>query len=395
MQDQQLRLDQPRRRNGPGEVAGTNQETTRVITPTMAAYQHDQKLVPASSFRSDSPNLDIVRATAVLSVFFAHLHDIWTGKESMIGWHCAQIGVLIFFVHTSMVLMLSLERTKLEGIGLFASFYLRRFFRIYPLSVVCVTLAMVLGRAPDMAAPIRHWHWTEYLSNLMLTTNLTYTDNMVGGLWTLPLEVQMYVALPFLFLLGRAYSTRLILLLWALSVPLAMLQLHMSARLSVLGYAPCFIAGVIAWKLSLGINRRLSGWLWPFAFTAIWPLFLIATHENNMYFRWLFCLGLGLAIPWFREIHFPPLNVTAHFVAKYSYGIYLSHVAVIMWCSGLAVSVAARVTILAILAVIIPIAIFHLIEHPMIVIGQKLAKRIFQKPLGQSSQPVSAESHAI
>jgi peptidoglycan/LPS O-acetylase OafA/YrhL len=365
-----------------------------MITPTTSARQYDQQPAPGSSFHSDSSNLDIIRATAVLSVFFAHLHDIWTGEESMIGWHFAQMGVLIFFVHTSMVLMLSLERTKPGGKTLFGSFYLRRFFRIYPFSVFCVTLAMILGRAPEIAAPIRHWHWSEYLSNLMLTTNLTYTDNMVGGLWTLPLEVQMYLTLPFLFLLGRARSTGTILLLWVLSVPLAILQLHTSGRLNVLGYAPCFIAGVIAWKLSLWGRRRLSGGLWPFAFMATWPLFFVATHENNMYFRWLFCLGLGLTIPWFQEIHFPPLKVAAHFVAKYSYGIYLSHIAVIMWSSGLSVPVAVRIVILAILAVIVPIAIFHLIEHPMIVVGQKLAKRIFQQPSGQSESRLASASAA-
>jgi peptidoglycan/LPS O-acetylase OafA/YrhL len=348
-----------------------------MITPTTSARQYDQQSAPSSSFHSDSSNLDIIRATAVLSVFFAHLHDIWTGKESVIGWHFAQMGVLIFFVHTSMVLMLSLERTKLRGKSLFGSFYLSRLFRIYPLSVFCVTLAMVLGRAPDTDAPIRHWHWSEYLSNLMLTTNLTYTDNMVGGLWTLPLEVQMYVTLPFLFLLGRSRSTGTVMLVWLLSVPLAILQLHTSGRLSVIGYAPCFIAGVIAWKLSLWVRRRLVGWLWPFAFMTTWPLFLVATHENNMYFRWLFCLGLGLTIPWFREIQFPPLKVFAHYVAKYSYGMYLSHVAVIMWITGLAVPVAARVAILALLAVLTPIAIYHLIEHPMIVVGQKWRNALF------------------
>jgi peptidoglycan/LPS O-acetylase OafA/YrhL len=355
------------------------------MTPTPSTSQHDQPPAPGSSFHSGSSNLDIIRATAVLSVFFAHLHDIWTGQRSMIGWHFAQMGVLIFFVHTSMVLMLSLERTK-TGVGaLFGSFYLRRFFRLYPFSAFCVTMAMLLGRSPEMAAPLRHWHWSEYLSNLMLTTNLTYTDNMVGGLWTLPLEVQMYVTLPCLFLLGRARSTGAIMLLWVLSVPLALLQSHTSARLNVLGYAPCFIAGVIAWKLSLWGRRRLSGWLWPFAFVATWPVFFFATHENDMYFRWLFCLSLGLVIPWFEEIQFAPLQVAAQFLAKYSYGIYLSHIALIMWISGMSVPLAARVALLAFLAVIVPVAIFHLIEHPMIAVGHRLAERLFPQ---QPSEPV-------
>ena len=154
------------------------------------------------------------------------------------------MGVLIFLMHTSFVLMLSLERSKVTGKSMFADFYLRRLFRLYPLSVICVTIAMVLHASPDLGATGRHWKWTEYLSNLALTTNLTYSDNMVGGLWTLPLEVQMYVALPFLFLIGRARHWSILALLWVAAIPLAILQLNTSARLNVLGYAPCFIAGV-------------------------------------------------------------------------------------------------------------------------------------------------------
>jgi peptidoglycan/LPS O-acetylase OafA/YrhL len=54
-----------------------------------------------SSFHADSPNLDLVRATAVLCVFFAHLYEIATDHRSDLAWHFAQIGVLMFFVHTS------------------------------------------------------------------------------------------------------------------------------------------------------------------------------------------------------------------------------------------------------------------------------------------------------
>lgn len=364
-----------------------------MIPQKTSAGRHDERPEPRSSFGSESANLDIIRATAVLSVFFAHLYGILTGRDTVTAFHFAQMGVLIFFVHTSMVLMLSLERTKAEGKALLGSFYLRRFFRIYPLSIFCVTIAMAFSWAPGMIAPIRCWHWSEYLSNMALTTNLTRTDNMIGTLWTLPLEVQMYVALPFLFLLGRARSAGVIILLWVLSIPLAILQLNTSGRLSVLGYAPCFIAGVIAWKLSLRIKRRFPEWLWPFAFMATWPLFFLAADDDNlMYFRWLFCLGLGLTIPWFREVRFPALKVPAHYVAKYSYGIYLSHAALIKWTQTLPIPNAAQVAVLAVLAVIVPIALYFLIEHPMILVGRRLAKRIFQLPPRRSWGPLPSSS---
>ena len=333
---------------------------------------------PISSFRSDSANLDLIRAAAVLSVVYTHICDMNRLGPPMIRWHIGQLGVITFFVHTSMVLMLSLERTKLRGAALFGSFYLRRFFRLYPLSIFCVTLAMITWRTPVYAAPFRHWRIAEYLSNLMLTTNLTITDSMVGGLWSLPIEVQMYISLPFLFLLGRARSVGALALLWGLSVPVAILQLRFSCRLSVLGFAPCFIAGIIAWKLSLSVKRRLPGWLWPFAFAATVPIFFLAPQKADMPYRWIFCLALGLAIPWFQEIRFRPLQVAAHAVAKYSYGIYLSHVTVMIWSSGLPAPATVRWAICAILLAVVPIAMYHCIEHPMIAAGQNVARRLFR-----------------
>src|SRR5438045_2701232 len=89
------------------------------------------------------PNLDILRSIAVLSVFLAHALQVVAGCKpheylaygidtSSLG----RIGVLIFFVHTSLVLLRSLERTgaNLSGWSLIRYFYVRRAFRIYPLS---------------------------------------------------------------------------------------------------------------------------------------------------------------------------------------------------------------------------------------------------------------------
>jgi len=58
-----------------------------------------------------------------------------------------RFGVLIFFVHTSYALMKSLDRMNLRRNSLFLEFYIRRAFRIYPLSVLCV-LAVCAVRVP-------------------------------------------------------------------------------------------------------------------------------------------------------------------------------------------------------------------------------------------------------
>ena len=96
----------------------------------------------------DSANLDFLRAVAVLSVFSAHLSNMATSARGDISWHLGQMGVLLFFVHTSFVLMNSLERLGCAGLHLFSSFYVRRFFRIYPLSILFVTAAYIFSVSP-------------------------------------------------------------------------------------------------------------------------------------------------------------------------------------------------------------------------------------------------------
>ena len=349
-----------------------------------------------SSFSSESANLDLIRALAVLCVFFGHLMGIRFHTLESTTWHLAQIGVLIFFVHTSFVLMLSLERSLPRAANskdLVLNFYLRRFFRLYPLSIVCVLAAMLLHRTPEQFSPIRYWTIPELLSNLALTTNLTYTDNMVGGLWTLPLEVQMYVVLPFLFLLGRNRPKWLLIAVWLLSVPIAIVQLHTIGRLNVLGYAPCFIAGVIGWKISRLVPRSISGSWWPLAFLAVWPIFFAASHANDMYFRWVFSLALGLLIPWFSDLTFPALRRPAHYIAKYSYGIYLSHIAVMLLAFSLPGPEALRWIAFVVLAVGTPVAMYHLIEHPFIEFGQSLGHCLFER--APSPVPHSAGSARV
>src|SRR5690242_10083259 len=96
-------------------------------------------------------NLDVLRSVAVLSVFLTHALQVMAGNTfgdhlayGMDTYSLGRIGVLIFFVHTSLVLMESLERTatKLCGWPLIRYFYIRRAFRIYPLSIFLILLAM-------------------------------------------------------------------------------------------------------------------------------------------------------------------------------------------------------------------------------------------------------------
>ncbi len=178
----------------------------------------------------ESRNLDLLRAVAVLFVFGAHLiltltpghhvydavHTPWVALLYTLG----NIGVLLFFVHTSLVLMLSLERTRQPS--LFVNFYIRRFFRIYPLSIFCILIVLLLRIpwVPELA--FKQPGWRDVMSNLLLVQNLTHANDIISPLWTLPLEVQMYAVLPLIFVLVRwKGSVPMILILWGIAATVA------------------------------------------------------------------------------------------------------------------------------------------------------------------------------
>src|SRR4051812_41143854 len=88
----------------------------------------------------ESSNLDILRAVAVLAVVVSHALILTTPNPAPDAlFNLGHVGVLIFFVHTSYVLMLSLERQSQKAPDrLWSRFMIRRVFRIYPLSIVGV-----------------------------------------------------------------------------------------------------------------------------------------------------------------------------------------------------------------------------------------------------------------
>ncbi|MGH9692964.1 MAG: acyltransferase family protein, partial [Bryobacteraceae bacterium] len=151
-----------------------------------------------------SSNLDFLRALAVLLVLGSHVLLVfgfpWEGTA--IG-AAGRLGVLLFFIHTSLVLMMSLARLEKSRGGLAARFYIRRAFRIYPLVIVTI-FAVVTLQIPK--SPVTGFHVPdaeELWSNLLLIQNVTGARSLLSPLWSLPYEVQMYLALPLLYLLGK------------------------------------------------------------------------------------------------------------------------------------------------------------------------------------------------
>lgn len=338
-----------------------------------------------------SRNLDLLRALAVCLVFGAHLavyltktpdprdgipQTFWQAQIDDIG----RIGVLLFFVHTALVLLFSLDRS---GPRMISSFYIRRFFRIYPLSAACILLALAL-REPFMPAATFAWpNFRDVVANLLLIQNLTYSKDVISVLWTLPREVQMYLMLPFVYLILRRFgSAPLVLVMWCgffAAVPYA----------QVLSCVPCFFGGVLAYQLSKEKTFRIPAFWWPVALVALVMLHLWFRQKVIDDYRsdYVLCMILGGLAPNFVDLTAAGLARVCHVVAKYSYGIYLFHY-VAIWVAFVKLAFLPAMlqwAALAVLMVAVPWIAFHALEDPMIRFGKRAAERWSRVNFGQTA----------
>jgi peptidoglycan/LPS O-acetylase OafA/YrhL len=337
---------------------------------------------------AESRNLDILRATAVLLVYFAHVRQFVVEMPFHL-YQIGRFGVLLFFVHTCLVLLYSLERSSHSPGIATLNFYVRRVFRIYPLAIlaVCIVLLAHIPRTPDSNyQTLTH---KEIVSSLALVGNLTDSNEALLVMWSLPWEIQMYLILPLLFYgLGRRG-------VWSgLALWLAAVVVYIVFRVKLIVYAPYFLAGLIAYQF---MHRprlfRLPAWLWPVMLALVTVLYSAAWRSRPplpLFGADLCSLLLGLSIPLFREPSESFLTRASHLIAKYSYGIYLSHTP-IMWLTFVRMAnapLAVRTALLIGSSAGVPYVLYHVVEHPFIQFGIKQGNSLCRRLASQSS-PVS------
>jgi peptidoglycan/LPS O-acetylase OafA/YrhL len=97
-------------------------------------------------------------------------------------------------------------------------------------------------------------------------------------------------------------------------------------------------------------------------------------------------IAFCLTLPAFREIQSALARKLFHLIAKYSYGIYLSHFAIMWFAFKVLGGQHAGVKILAftVLMITVPLLFYHLVEEPFIRLGVRLAKTRRQETLAAS-----------
>lgn len=303
-----------------------------------------------------------------------------------------RFGVIIFFVHTSLVLLFSLRRLELDGGGRnVARFYLRRIFRIYPLSMLCVlaVVAASVPRWPPTGEVVRATP-AVLISNLLLLQNLIPLPSVTAPLWSLPFEMQMYLVLPVCYWVveSRKRSPLFLYVGFFALLALPVARLHL-----IVPYVPCFLGGVLAYQLAKSVRPRF-GWqmlsallvvccgVYTWGGNELLPA-LDKAHPSwttplGMLWDWACATAVGILIGFFGEVSSRIVRKASHTIAKYSYGIYLSHLS-ILWLAFDRMSAKPAVvqwSTFVVLTVAIPVVTFHLVEDPLIRFGGRVANKL-------------------
>ena len=322
--------------------------------------------------------MDFLRTVAVCLVVIDHtclalrIHRLGSWNPGWLG----TLGVFIFFVHTTLVLMWSLERKPHT-----LDFYIRRVFRIYPLALLAIAIAVAF-HAPT-AGSVENFFgfppvsWADIVTHCLLLQDLrANTPPLVNVMWTLPLEAQMYILLPMLYFFARqTLSLWPLLLLWLLTVAFCRVTFPDPSRVDLATVIPMFLPGVMAYVGFARWRPVLPAWPLSVLLAVLIAGFML--HPTNRR-GWYFALVLGLALPVFREFRSHWITATSHHIAKYSYGIYLSHP------FGLVVgmyllkghSVLLQLAVELLIVAVSSVLAYHLLEEPMIRLGARIARRV-------------------
>jgi peptidoglycan/LPS O-acetylase OafA/YrhL len=250
--------------------------------------------------------------------------------------HLGWVALPIFFVVSGFCIHLSYCQTRRPSIK---SFYIRRFFRIYPAYLLGLFVFAFLF-------PVSHLpftkltHWAQLGAHLFQFHNWFETSLYAinGSYWTIAIEVQLYLLFPIFLLFARRFSYAwLLLILAAVEV-----SLHSFSTLFFYGgghFPPAWLRAspfffCFSWALGAAMaNDYLAGKQFFLAkiHPLVWLVPGLLTGSNESYeFSFTFFALFTASMVW-RSIAKGPVerkSLLGRFIritGLYSYSIYLLH----------------------------------------------------------------------
>lgn len=346
-----------------------------------------------------NPYIEFYRGIAALMVMTCHYSHFLTGGE--LSWlNFLWTGVDFFFVISGFVFAPHISRGKIAPLG----FFVRRFFRIYPLYFLSVWLYFAL----TPAVPEKISYLLSHLGMMGTIRSREEAFFFNPAYWSLPPEVEFYFLLPVLALWLNSSRKLVLLVLLALVMHVV---LYNNAKFSstfglieilcahLPGLLIEFLIGVLAFRFSqrqpmtfvyamllLAISAGMLIWLGQhfarFGDAGINDNPVLRTSFNLLCafaYAIILCVTVNLATGRIPDKKWGTLSMLA---GQSSYGVYLFHNAVPKIFAGMPISPMQRFVLYSFITVVFAIAMNRLYEGPLHRYGVTLSNRInkMQKP---------------
>ncbi|HXL94538.1 MAG TPA: acyltransferase [Streptosporangiaceae bacterium] len=145
--------------------------------------------------------LDALRGIAALAVVYDHLSEYLLKNTRTHVYHWLDVGeygVFVFFLISGYIVPASLERK-----GSVRTFWVSRVFRLYPLYLLVIVLAIALW-LPNMVSlrGAEHDPLSSTLEQLLMMSNVLAGPNVPNVVWSLSYEMIFYLLITALFIGG-------------------------------------------------------------------------------------------------------------------------------------------------------------------------------------------------
>lgn len=340
--------------------------------------------------RNRFSNLDALRGIASIFVAFQHFmfsrgNDttifnkiIYVLTDTLL---VGKMGVTIFFCISGFVISWSLSRST------FKTFWIARFFRLYPIYWFSILVAVSLGImvSNDNFIAI-------LLANLTMLQGYLGYPHLVGVYWTLGIELAFYVFVSLVFLLNKLDDLKFIfnlsLVFLLVAVFLAIARFYIGKQLPVvLPLAMSLMFWSVLVKMLLvdqvdGAKNKVIIFLLIFLLVmpVISMLAYMNTWKDNTWSNYTYCyylaVGIFLLVANYRFF----TNPITVYLGKISYSIYLFHILVMKYFEStfryLETNFGMFAMFLAYMFILITLSslTYFLIEKPAIAAGKKVIK---------------------
>lgn len=166
-------------------------------------------------------NFDFIRLLLAVFVYFGHWNILTQFESENIFFNLHSHAVNLFFIISGFLIFWSFENDPNNK-----NFFIKRFFRIFPLYFIIIilqTLFFIIYSDGKFFDILKY-----FISNILFLNFLaptvgsifnSFSENAINGsLWTLKNEVVFYAMVPFLFYAYKKWGTKIFFILYILSV---------------------------------------------------------------------------------------------------------------------------------------------------------------------------------